>query len=80
MLRLIARRLIFAVVTLWVVSMVVFSAIELLPGDACQAFLGQMAQGKRLENCRAEHNLNAPAYARYLEGPVLSKVQLEGKS
>ena len=65
MLRLIARRLIFAVVTLWVVSMVVFSAIELLPGDACQAFLGQMAQGKRLENCRAEHNLNAPAYARY---------------
>ena len=24
-----------------------------------------MAQGKRLENCRAEHNLNAPAYARY---------------
>ena len=65
MLRLIARRLIFAVVTLWVVSMVVFSAIELLPGDACQAFLGQMAQGKRLENCRAEHNLNAPAYQRY---------------
>ncbi|MDG1112188.1 MAG: ABC transporter permease [Pseudomonadales bacterium] len=65
MLRLITRRLIFAVVTLWVVSIVVFSAIELLPGDACQAFLGQMAQGKRLENCRVEHDLNAPAYARY---------------
>ena len=64
MLRLITRRLIFAVVTLWVVSIVVFSAIELLPGDACQAFLGQMAQGKRLENCRVEHDLNAPAYAR----------------
>ena len=70
MLRLIARRLIFAVMTLWVVSMVVFSAIELLPGDACQAFLGQMAQGKRLENCRAEHNLNAPAYTRYKDWAV----------
>lgn len=70
MLRLIARRLIFAVVTLWVVSMVVFSAIELLPGDACQAFLGQMAQGKRLENCRAEHNLSAPAYTRYSDWAV----------
>jgi len=56
--------------TQWVVSLVVFRAIELLPGDACQAFLGQMAQGKRLENCRAEHNLNAPAYTRYKDWAV----------
>lgn len=29
-----------------------------------------MAQGKRLENCRAEHNLNAPAYTRYKDWAV----------
>jgi len=65
LLLLIARRFVFAFVTLWVVSLVVFSAVELLPGDACQAFLGQMAQGQRLDNCRAEHQLDSPAYVRY---------------
>ncbi len=66
MLRLITFRCLFAFVTLWVVSLVVFVAVELLPGDACQAFLGQMAQGQRLENCRVEHRLNEPAHVRYI--------------
>ena len=70
MLALIGRRFGYALITLWVVSVVVFSAVEMLPGDACQAFLGQMAQGKRLENCRAEHNLSAPAYVRYKDWAV----------
>ena len=66
MLRLIAFRCLFAFATLWVVSLVVFLAVELLPGDACEAFLGQMAQGQRLENCRVEHRLNESAHVRYL--------------
>jgi peptide/nickel transport system permease protein len=67
MILLIARRLLFATVSLWAVSLLVFMALELLPGDACEAFLGQMAQGQRLENCREQQNLNAPAYVRYLD-------------
>jgi peptide/nickel transport system permease protein len=57
----------FALITLWAVSVVVFTAVELLPGDACQAFLGQMAQGQRLDNCRSRYQLDRPAPVRYLE-------------
>lgn len=67
MLQLIVRRFVFALVTLWAVSVVVFTAVELLPGDACQAFLGQMAQGQRLDNCRSRYQLDQPAQARYLK-------------
>ena len=67
MLQLIARRFVFALVTLWAVSVVVFTAVELLPGDACQAFLGQMAQGQRLDNCRSRYQLDQPAQVRYLK-------------
>jgi len=65
LLRLVIQRIFAAFVTLGVVSMVVFAAIELLPGDACQAFLGQMAQGQRLANCRAEHQLDKSPIERY---------------
>ena len=67
MLLLMARRFLFALITLWAVSVVVFIAVELLPGDACQAFLGQMAQGQRLDNCRSKHQLDRPAPVRYLK-------------
>jgi peptide/nickel transport system permease protein len=53
--------------TLVLVSGIVFVAVEALPGDACTAYLGRMAQGKRLENCRRDFGLERPALTRYAE-------------
>ncbi|MCH8240996.1 MAG: ABC transporter permease [Planctomycetes bacterium] len=53
--------------TLVLVSGIVFVAVEALPGDACTAYLGRMAQGKRLENCRRDFGLERPALTRYVE-------------
>ena len=67
MFRLIIRRLALGLLTLVLVSGIVFVAVEALPGDACTAYLGRMAQGKRLENCRSDFGLERPALTRYVE-------------
>ena len=67
MFRLIIRRLALGLLTLVLVSGIVFVAVEALPGDACTAYLGRMAQGKRLENCRRDFGLERPALIRYVE-------------
>ena len=67
MVRLIARRLALGVITIMLVSGIIFVGLELLPGDACTAYLGQAAQGKRLDNCRQDFGLKRPALTRYVE-------------
>ena len=67
MFRLIIRRLALGLLTLVLVSGIVFVAVEALPGDACTSYLGRMAQGKRLENCRRDFGLERPALTRYVE-------------
>jgi peptide/nickel transport system permease protein len=67
MVRLIARRLALGVLTIVLVSGIIFVGVEMLPGDACTAFLQRDAQGKRLENCRREFGLQRPALTRYVE-------------
>ncbi len=67
MFRLVVRRLALGFLTLVLVSGSVFVAVEALPGDACTAYLGRMAQGKRLENCRRDFGLERPALIRYAE-------------
>ncbi len=67
MVRLIARRLVLGVITIMLVSGVIFAGLELLPGDACTAYLGQAAQGKRLDNCRQDFGLKRPPMTRYVE-------------
>ena len=67
MLNLFLRRLMLGLVTVVIVSIIIFLGVELLPGDACTAFLEREAQGKLLENCRNELGLGRPAYERYLE-------------
>lgn len=59
-------RLILGVGTVWLVSVLIFAAVEALPGDACVAILQRDAQGTRLEHCRTELDLNRPATERYL--------------
>jgi len=66
MLRLITRRLLLSVVTLFIVSLVIFAGVELLPGDLATAFLGREATPTRLASLRAELGLDQPATERYL--------------
>jgi peptide/nickel transport system permease protein len=67
MLQMFLRRLFLGAITVAIVSMIIFAGVEILPGDACTAFLEREAQGRVLENCREELDLNRPAVVRYLD-------------
>jgi peptide/nickel transport system permease protein len=63
---LIAKRIGMAMLTLLLVSIVVFSITALLPGDAAQAALGQSATPETIAALRAQLGLDQPAHLRYL--------------
>ncbi len=65
MIRLIGRRIFFALLTLLLVSLIVFISVEALPGDMATAYLGRDATPESLAVLREEFGLNAPAYQRY---------------
>jgi len=67
MFRMILRRLALGAVTVALVSVIIFAGVEVLPGDACTAFLEREAKGKLLDNCREELGLNRTAGTRYLD-------------
>ncbi len=67
MVRLILQRFGSALVTLLLICIIVFVTVELMPGDACTAFLGRDAKGQILENCRTERGLERPALERFGE-------------
>jgi peptide/nickel transport system permease protein len=64
---LILRRLALGLVTLWLVSVIIFLGVEALPGDACTAILERDAHGAALARCREAMGLDTPALARYAE-------------
>jgi peptide/nickel transport system permease protein len=61
------RRLAAAAVTLLAVSVLVFAATEVLPGDAAGAVLGRTATPEQLADLRTEMGLDRPAAERYLD-------------
>ena len=61
------RRLGVGVVTLWVVSLIMFAGTEILPGDVAEIMLGQEATPASLKALRGELGLDRPAYVRYFE-------------
>lgn len=67
MVRLILQRILSSIVTLALLTVFVFFAVELLPGDTCTAYLGRDAKGDRLENCRENMGLNRPATERFAD-------------
>jgi len=67
MFRMILRRLGIGVVTLIVVSMLMFAGTEILPGDVAEIMLGQEATPSSLKALRKELGLNKPAPVRYFE-------------
>jgi peptide/nickel transport system permease protein len=72
--RLIARRLVLGVLTLFLISLVVFAAVLALPGDAATAILGRDATPERLAALRDQLNLKDSVVSQYLSwiGGVLT--------
>jgi peptide/nickel transport system permease protein len=54
-------------VTLLVISLMIFGATELLPGDFAEAVLGQAATPETVAAIRRELGLDQPFYIRYLD-------------
>ena len=63
--RLIIGRVFTALLTLWLVSIIVFAAVEVLPGDVAGRILGRNATPESLAAVRLKLNLAAPAIERY---------------
>lgn len=65
-LKIIAQRLVLGGVTLLVVSLVIFLAVNALPGDFAEAILGQGATPEAIEAIRRDLGLDRPLWERYL--------------
>lgn len=66
-LTLVAKRIAMGIGTLFVVSILIFFAVEMLPGDLAEAVLGQSATPETVAAMREELGLNRPAPVRYAE-------------
>ena len=67
MLKPLGMRVLAALATLLVASLLMFAATEILPGDVAQAILGQYATPEALAAMRDRLGLDQPAYLRYVE-------------
>jgi peptide/nickel transport system permease protein len=65
--KLVLRRLALALLTLWLVSLLVFAATLALPGDAAQAILGREATPERLAALRDQLHLNDSVVTQYTQ-------------
>jgi peptide/nickel transport system permease protein len=60
------RRLGLMVLTLWILSLIVFFAGQVLPGDPARATLGQLASPAAVKALDAQLGVNRPLLTRYL--------------
>ncbi|MCO6391984.1 ABC transporter permease subunit [Aliihoeflea aestuarii] len=60
------KRIAIGLVTLLVASMIVFSVMEILPGDPARLMLGMNATPEALDALREQMGLNAPVVERYI--------------
>jgi len=65
--RYVLRRLLVAIPSLLIASLIVFSLPRLIPGDVVQLMLEEKAYGKDLDDLRAKLGLNRPMYIQYVE-------------
>ncbi len=64
-LRMVMQRLGLGLLTLFVVSVIIFSSVEFLPGDLAQEILGQAATPETVAAFRKELGLDRPPVERY---------------
>lgn len=65
MAQLIFKRLLISIFVLLAISVIIFAATLLLPGDPARAILGQQATPERLAALREQMDLDKPAIVRY---------------
>ncbi|NCO20724.1 MAG: ABC transporter permease [Rhodobacterales bacterium] len=65
--RIVLQRLVLGLLTLFVVSIVIFIAVNMLPGDFAQAILGQGATPEAVEAIRRDLGLDQPPVIRYFQ-------------
>lgn len=66
-LKMVAQRFALGFLTLFIVSLIIFLGIELLPGDIAEEILGQSATPATVAAFRAELGLDVPAHIRYFD-------------
>jgi peptide/nickel transport system permease protein len=66
-LKTILQRLGLGALTLFAVSIIIFSSLQMLPGGYAQNILGQGATPETVKNFNHELGLDRPAYVRYVE-------------
>ncbi|WP_136443422.1 ABC transporter permease [Pacificoceanicola onchidii] len=64
-LTIILQRLALGLLTLLIVSFVIFTAVNMLPGDFAEALLGQSATPEAVAAIRKDLNLDQPFFVRY---------------
>lgn len=74
--RILLRRLSGTVLVLLIVSFVIFAALDVTPGDAAEALVGESASQEQLDALRQEMGLDEPLVPRYLN--FLSSLLLRG--
>ena len=70
MLILVLKRILLGLITLFIVSLITFVGVEVLPGDACTTYLERDAYGAALEACYKRLGLDIPAYERYVSWAI----------
>jgi len=63
--RFLLRRIALALVTLWLLSVIVFVATEVMPGDVARSILGPTAAPETVEALNEELGTDRPVFARY---------------
>lgn len=59
------ERLLSTLASLALVAILMFGALEALPGDMCTAYLGKLATAEAVARCRGAHGLDQPAWERF---------------
>ncbi|NGO55512.1 ABC transporter permease [Allomesorhizobium camelthorni] len=65
--KIIGQRVAFGALTLWIVSLIIFAGVQLLPGDIATELLGQSATPETVAALRKSLGLDIPAYLRYFD-------------
>src|SRR5438105_10546339 len=65
--RYLAKRLVVAIPSLLIASLIVFTLPRLIPGDVVAMMLEEKAYAKDLDELRAKLGLNRPIYIQYFE-------------
>lgn len=63
--RMLGARIVLSILTLFIVSIIIFALLEVLPGDVASKILGRDATPEALALLRAKLHLNEPAVIRY---------------